>query len=174
MITAKPDFASVYEKYFSSIYNYVYAQLLHKERTEDLVSEVFVKAMAHYGEYDPNKSQVQTWLTRIARNTLIDSYRKHDRTEILSLDEEGADEPFFEEEYKILDEPVYQEVHKLLRKLTESERELLTMIYFQDMKNPEIAEVLGINPKAVSERHRRLLEKCRRLERGTDIRSILE
>jgi DNA-directed RNA polymerase specialized sigma24 family protein len=31
------------------------------------------------------------------------------------------------------------------------------------MKNGEIAEVLGINAKAVSERHRRLLVKCRQL-----------
>ena len=47
--------------------------------------------------------------------------------------------------------------------LTPAERDLLAMIYFEEMSNPEIGEVLGINPKAVSERHRRLLVKCRKL-----------
>ena len=56
-----------------------------------------------------------------------------------------------------------QEVYRLLSMLNPQERELATMIYFQNMKNPEIGEILGIAPKAVSERHRRLLAKCRRL-----------
>ena len=174
MKSVKEDFAAVYEKYFSAVYNYVYAQLLHRERTEDVVSDVFLKAMAHYDEYDPKKAQVQTWLMRIARNTLIDLYRKSGHAEILTLDEEGAEEPFVEEEFRILDEPLYQEVYNLLRKLSKGERELISMIYFQDMKNQQIAEVLGINAKAVSERHRRLLEKCRKLEKGTDLRELLE
>ena len=37
------------------------------------------------------------------------------------------------------------------------------MIYFQNMKNDEIGVILGINAKAVSERRRRLLAKCRKL-----------
>ena len=37
------------------------------------------------------------------------------------------------------------------------------MIYVQELKNPQIGEILGINAKAVSERHRRVLMKCRKL-----------
>ena len=44
----KEDFAVVFEEQFSGIYNYVYARILHRERTEDLVSEIFIKAMKHY------------------------------------------------------------------------------------------------------------------------------
>ena len=70
MASIKEPFEAVYEKHFSEIYNYVYSQLLHREKTEDVVSDVFIKAMLHYDSYDPTRTSPRTWLTRIARNTL--------------------------------------------------------------------------------------------------------
>ena len=60
--------------------------------------------------------------------------------------------------------PVNREAYEILSKLNDNERELIAMIYFQGLSNPEIGQILGINAKAVSERHRRLLAKCRKLE----------
>ncbi len=164
MAVIKEPFQIVYERHFSEIYNYVYGQVLNKERAEDLVSEIFIKAMEHYDGYDPEKASVRTWLTRIARNTVIDEFRKSAIRNHQSLDdEENVIEPSYEDEYGIWQEEDKREVAELLSKLKPDERELLSMIYFQNMKNEEIGNVLGINAKAVSERHRRLLKKCRNL-----------
>ena len=160
----KESFEIVYEKYFSDIYNFIYGQILHRERTEDLVSDVFVKAMTNYERFDPSRASVRTWLTNIARNTLIDDYRKNSIRKSVSLDDEdNYTEPSYEDEYKVLKEDDEREVYRILSLLSESERELAGMIYFQNMKNNEIGEILGINAKAVSERRRRLLAKCRKL-----------
>lgn len=160
----KESFEIVYEKYFSDIYNFIYGQILHRERAEDLVSDVFVKAMTNYERFDPSRASVRTWLTNIARNTLIDDYRKNSIRKSVSLDDEdNYTEPSYEDEYKVLKEDDEREVYRILSLLSESERELAGMIYFQDMKNNEIGEILGINAKAVSERRRRLLAKCRKL-----------
>ena len=160
----KESFEIVYEKYFSDIYNFIYGQILHRERTEDLVSDIFVKAMTNYERFDPSRASVRTWLTNIARNTLIDDYRKNSIRKSVSLDDEdNYTEPSYEDEYKVLKEDDEREVYRILSLLSESERELAGMIYFQNMKNNEIGEILGINAKAVSERRRRLLAKCRKL-----------
>ena len=160
----KESFEIVYEKYFSDIYNFIYGQILHRERAEDLVSDIFVKAMTNYERFDPSRASVRTWLTNIARNTLIDDYRKNSIRKSVSLDDEdNYTEPSYEDEYKILKEDDEREVYRILSLLSESERELAGMIYFQNMKNNEIGEILGINAKAVSERRRRLLAKCRKL-----------
>ena len=160
----KESFEIVYEKYFSDIYNFIYGQILHRERAEDLVSDVFVKAMTNYERFDPSRASVRTWLTNIARNTLIDDYRKNSIRKSVSLDDEdNYTEPSYEDEYKVLKEDDEREVYRILSLLSESERELAGMIYFQNMKNNEIGEILGINAKAVSERKRRLLAKCRKL-----------
>ena len=166
MTEAKPPFEAVYEEQFSNIYNFIYGQILHKERTEDLVSDIFMKAMANYDRYDPSRASARTWLTNIARNALIDEYRKASIRNHTSLDldeEERGPDPSYEDEYTIFEEETEREVHQLLEKLAPGERELLGMIYFQKMKNEEIGQVLGINAKAVSERHRRLLVKCRKV-----------
>ena len=160
----KESFEIVYEKYFSDIYNFIYGQILHRERAEDLVSDIFVKAMTNYERFDPSRASVRTWLTNIARNTLIDDYRKNSIRKSVSLDDEdNYTEPSYEDEYKVLKEDDEREVYRILSLLSESERELAGMIYFQNMKNNEIGEILGINAKAVSERRRRLLAKCRKL-----------
>ena len=160
----KESFEIVYEKYFSDISNFIYGQILHRERAEDLVSDVFVKAMTNYERFDPSRASVRTWLTNIARNTLIDDYRKNSIRKSVSLDDEdNYTEPSYEDEYKVLKEDDEREVYRILSLLSESERELAGMIYFQNMKNNEIGEILGINAKAVSERRRRLLAKCRKL-----------
>ena len=61
----------------------------------------------------------------------------------------------------------------ILSGLDPDERELLGMIYFQNMKNEEIGQVLGINAKAVSARHHRLLKKCREMVKDKDISDYL-
>ena len=173
MRTEKEPFEKVYEQYFSAIYNFIYGQILHRERAEDLVSEIFIKAYAHYDGYDPAKSSVRTWLTNIARNSLIDEYRKKGGKNMMSLDDdENGVDPSYEDEYSIFQEDNEKAVYKILSKLNEQERELLTMIYFENMKNDQIGAVLGINSKAVSERHRRLLAKCRTLAKGKEFEDL--
>ena len=120
----KESFEIVYEKYFSDIYNFIYGQILHRERAEDLVSDIFVKAMTNYERFDPSRASVRTWLTNIARNTLIDDYRKNSIRKSVSLDDEdNYTEPSYEDEYKVLKEDDEREVYRILSLLSESERE---------------------------------------------------
>lgn len=173
MAPGREPFEAVYEEHFKNIYNFVYGQLLNREQTEDLVSDIFIKAYTHYDSFDPSRASMRTWLTNIARNSVIDTYRKNAIRNFVSLDdEENAVEPSYEDEYDIYQQDMQKEVSRLLAKLSPSERELLGMIYFENMKNEEIGAVLGINAKAVSERHRRLLAKCRKLEGNATFDSL--
>ena len=76
----------IYEEFFPKIYNYFFYRLLHKEETEDLVSQVFVKIAEHLDRYDPHKARLSTWIYRIAENTLTDYFRT--RKAPLSYDHE--------------------------------------------------------------------------------------
>lgn len=172
VIRNKPDFAEVYEQEYSYLYNYVYMQVMHRENTEDLISEIFMRAMTHYDGFDPSKASVRTWLCTIARNCLIDYFRKNGRRKTENLDD--APEPSEMDQYDILKNPINQEVYRLLEKLSDEERELLSMIYVQELKNPQIGQILGINAKAVSERHRRLLAKLRTMEKGKSSSDFLD
>ena len=67
------------------------------------------------------------------------------------------------DEYGQLKNPDNQRIFAILCKLSEDEREFLELRYALELSNREIGRLLNISEKAVSERYRRLLEKCRRL-----------
>lgn len=167
--TPKRPFEAVYEDQFDYIYNLIYMRVLHRETAEDLTSETFIRAMNAYSRFDPARAGERTWLCRIAQNLLIDHYRKKAANKADLVGDEMLNAiPSEDAELAKLSDPTNQAVYQLLSLLDEDERELLVVRYFEDKKNPEIAEILGINAKAVSERYRRLLLKCEKLlrERG--------
>ncbi len=154
-------FEEVYEEQFSYVYNYIYMMLLNRETTEDIVSTAFLKAFRNYSSYDPAKSGIRTWLCRIAKNCAIDHVRSKAKKEVLSI--EDIREPFYEEEFQSLQDDANRRAFQLLSGLSRSEREFLGLRYRLDLSNEEIAAITGSNAKAVSEKYRRLLAKCKKL-----------
>lgn len=159
----KKTFEQVYEDNFSYVYNYVYMQLLHKENTEDIVSEAFMKAYSVFDKYDASLASEKTWLCRIAKNLLIDNYRKNASNKVDAVESEVLEAVPCDGEYEAVEDETNAIVFKLLSELKEDEREILTMKYTLEMSNPDIAEILGINAKAVCERVRRALKKCEKI-----------
>ena len=48
----------MYEDYFSKIYNYIFYRLLHREQTEELVSDIFLKVVVHLDSFQPGKASL--------------------------------------------------------------------------------------------------------------------
>ena len=159
-------FEDVYERHYSAVYNYVYRILLHRQNTEDVVSETFIKAMRAFGRYDEKKGTVLVWLCGIAHNCAVDFLRAQAVRASLSLDEltERGELP--------ADAPAEwggaeAEAWDILRQLRLPERELLTLRYWLGLSDREIGLQLGLTEKAVSARFHRVLEKCRKLAKQT-------
>ena len=157
----KPDFEQVYLENYSYVYNYVFMRLLHRVYTEDIVSAVFTKAMTHYDSYDSKLSSVRTWLCNIARNSVTDFFRLKANQPHVDIDD--IIEPSVEGEFDLLQDDINRQLYQILSYLTNSERDFLALRYQSGLSNEEIGKILGIQPKAVSERYRRLLKKCREI-----------
>ena len=158
------SFGEIFEEYYKPIYNYVYMQVLCREEAEDLVSDVFMKAMNAYDSYNPSLASEKTWLFRIARNHLIDHYRrKASRLTFVTEDEILEAIPSGRDDYASIEDETNKTVYLVLSHLKTEERRILLMRYVWELKNPEIAGELGINEKAVSERIRRALAKCKKI-----------
>lgn len=160
------SFDKIYEEYFDKVYNYIFGQMLNREISEDLTEDVFVKVLTNLDRYDPARgAKVSTWIFTIARNVVAD-YRKRayvnredamdDSVELISRD----DRYYFDDPSSLK----YVENRKLfniLCRLTDDEKDFLGLRYGLEMTNDEIANMLNITPKAVSDRYSRLLNKCR-------------
>ncbi|MBD0325988.1 MAG: sigma-70 family RNA polymerase sigma factor [Pyrinomonadaceae bacterium] len=66
--------------YSRRIYNLAYRFTSRADAAEDLTQEVFVRVYRSLDQYDPKQGDLQNWLMRLARNLIIDDYRRRQRT----------------------------------------------------------------------------------------------
>ena len=162
---AKPDFATVYDSWYSRVYKYAYTLILNREDVEDVTADTFLAAFKQYGSYDPARASMGTWLTRIAHNRAVNLWcaaEKQMRVE-LSNAREAADPSDFTEGIAAADT-----VLRLFTRLKPQERELLNLRYTMELRDREIAAMLGLPEKTVNKRFQRLLQKCRMILDGTE------
>jgi RNA polymerase sigma-70 factor, ECF subfamily len=65
--------------YSRRIYNLAYRFTSRADAAEDLTQEVFIRVYRSLDQYDPKQGDLQNWLMRLARNLIIDDYRKRQR-----------------------------------------------------------------------------------------------
>ncbi|WP_408071335.1 RNA polymerase sigma factor [Butyrivibrio sp. JL13D10] len=161
----KKPFEQVYAECYDKVYKSVYMRVLNKENAEDIVQDVFFKAMNAYEKYDPEISLASTWISRITINTLTDYFRKNKSGKIVSIDdylEEGYEPGEEDPEFDRIEDDDSREAYSLLKGLSDSERELIMLRFGMEMTYAEIAEKTGSNEKAVAKRMERLMNKCRK------------
>jgi RNA polymerase sigma-70 factor (ECF subfamily) len=65
--------------YSRRIFNLAYRFTSRVDSAEDLTQEVFVRIYKSLNQYDPKQGNLSNWLMRLARNLIIDDYRKRQR-----------------------------------------------------------------------------------------------
>ncbi|MBP3815268.1 MAG: RNA polymerase sigma factor [Firmicutes bacterium] len=154
------DFEEIYDVYYDRIYRYAYTLLLNKEDAEDVTEDTFLSAYRNFASFNAEKGSLGTWLSRIAHNCAVNLVR----SAAYSKKAEIPDSWDVEEEGDFTKELDYSdEIIRLYAKLSPEEREFLNLRYAMDLKDSEVAALMGLNEKAVNKRYQRLLTKCRTL-----------
>jgi len=136
-------FEELYSQYVKDIYRFVFYRVRNKELAEDITSDVFFKALKAIGSFSEGQS-FRAWIYTIARNTLIDQYRKH--KDITSLDNE--DTPDVRDESQDVEKQAHhtlllEQVQDALKHLSESQRDVVIMRVWDELSYKEIAEITG-------------------------------
>ena len=84
--------AEIVRLYSRRIYNLAYRFTSSHSAAEDLTQEVFIRVYRSLNQYDPGLGDLSNWLMRLARNLVIDDYRKRQRTPTDSGDDLAAHE----------------------------------------------------------------------------------
>jgi len=151
------EFHKVYTEYRPQIKRYL-ARLAGDDEAEDLVQEVFVKVSAALPGFK-GESTLSTWLYRIATNTALDrlrnpSYRQHRHS--APLPEELADEhrPGLREAPLPADQQLVKEemnscIRDVINGLPPDYRAVIALSELKELKDGEVADILGISVGAV-------------------------
>jgi len=148
-----PDaFSEIYDLYFPKIFRYVSWRIGNRSDTEDLVSDIFTKALNKINSFKWHEGATfSSWIFRIAYNTIVDYYRTKHKRDYINLDdlpEIPADSLL---PYEDLDRrQLFKKLYQMIQELPERQAEIITMRFFTGMKNKEIAKVLEIKEKSVA------------------------
>ena len=69
----------IVQTYSRRVYNLAYRFTSRGDTAEDLTQDVFVRVYRSLEQYNPKQGDLQNWLMRLARNLIIDDYRKRQR-----------------------------------------------------------------------------------------------
>lgn len=143
---------------------------------EDIFQETFVKAIVTIknGNYTES-GRFSNWLFRIARNLVIDHYRRENTENALSADDAGYDLLNRKElsdatiEDMLVDIQIRDDVRRLIRALPFEQMQVLVMRYYRNLSFKEIAEKTGVSINTALGRMRYAILNLRRFAKESNI-----
>jgi len=147
----------LYDKYSQQISIYISSRIAGNAVVGELVNDVFLKAEKHMANYDVHRANINTWLHSIAKNVIIDHYRKvnavsrgndaemnvNDYTDDSGKQmfevstSEGADD-------LVNNEQKQKQIVMAFRALKPNYRKVATMFFLRELSHQEIAEALDV------------------------------
>lgn len=157
----------LYNKYKNLLFGLIVSILKNREEAEDCLQEVFTQAWEKASQFDASRGKVYTFLVTMARNKAID------RTRSRAYKDSGKEDHIIndftltlEGEFKNPHEEMeFTERAKMVRnalnELSDKERKVLYVAYFNGMSQSEISEKLDIPLGTVKYRMRQGMIKLR-------------
>lgn len=134
----------IYEENRNDFVRYALSLTHHREDAEDLVQQVYVKAIMQSDlMMAMHPMQIKGWLFQSIKNLFIDQYRRNKRMG----DYESVPEASYEAH---IDDAII--TRDLLDKLPENLRAVVALRYIEGYNSAEIGQMLDINPSTVRSR----------------------
>lgn len=153
----------LYERYHQDVFQYLYYNVGERHLAEDLTSDVFLKVFKAIQNFETKNSNFKGWLYQIARNTLVDHYRKlliHPEVEL----NEQMEEADCEDVVALADKNFSSEILILaLKELSEDQRNVLVLRFVAGMSLEESSRVLHKTLDSVKGLQRRALLALRKV-----------
>lgn len=156
----KSTFKSIYEIHYKKVFTYVSYRINNHFDTEDLVSSVFEKVLLKYHTFQPHKNTLEAWIIGITKNVVADYFRLMKKTSFKCINAmpEFVSDDFQPELIAITNERNLILI-KALDVLNDKERNIISMKFATDLKNHEIAKIMGLSQSNVGTIINRTLKK---------------
>lgn len=156
MTDTERQFAKTVREHKSTIYTVCYMFSKDDDEVNDLFQEVFINLWKGYDSFG-HRSDIRTWIYRVALNTCISLDRKKRRSATVRL---AMDINLFEDR----DEETRQVdlLHKRIQRLQPFDRAIV-LLWLEDLSYEEIGQIVGISTKNVSVRLFRIREQLKNM-----------
>lgn len=149
-------FGQLIREHKSTIYTVCYMFSKDKDEVDDLFQEVLVNLWRGYESFE-GRSDVRTWIYRVALNTCISLDRKRRSRPKMEL---SMDINLFED--RDADTQQVDMLHRRISRLRPFDRAIV-LLWLEDLSYEEIGQIVGISEKNVSVRLFRIKEQLKRM-----------
>lgn len=166
---------TLFMRHNKDVWRFVRSRVSAAVDADEIASAVWVVVIEKIYDFVWTGTPIKSWLLSIAHRK-IREYFSHPCTLTLSLDKLAEAEEvlyFLASQLQLIDEPampvaanVRKEadvlLHKLIARLSDVERKIIMLIYFEEIENAtEVANRLGMNKNTIRVYHKRARDKLR-------------
>jgi RNA polymerase sigma-70 factor, ECF subfamily len=141
----------LFARHHLRIYRFALRLVREREAAEDIISEVFLEVWRHAATFG-ERARVATWLLAIARFKALSRLRRRGEE---FLDEHTAAaqvDPGDDPEVVLCKQERSDILRGCLARLSPAHREIVDLVYYQDLAINQVAEVVGIPENTVKTR----------------------
>ena len=167
---APEHFATVFDRHYARIFAYT-ARRLGRDLAEDVASETFLVAFSRIASYDTARAGAAPWLYGIASNLIA----RHGRSEkrryraLAKLAPDGAITPHEAVAGRLDAATAKGRLAAALAKLPRAERDVLPLVAWAGLSQPEVAAALDVPAGTVRSRLHRARHEMRRALEDTSL-----
>jgi RNA polymerase sigma factor (sigma-70 family) len=183
-------FGELYERIAPSLYTWAELRIRPELRRwidpQDVVQEVWCRAWRIFPDFDPVEGTFRYWIFRVAKNVLLEAFRKLDSPGFKSRAGNGASpgNGIFELgdvpdsataiSRRVAREETLQLFSRWVQSLEDEDRMLLIHHGLEGLSQAEVADRLSLNRETVAKRWQRLLARVAEQKLPRDLFSAVE
>ena len=156
MTTKEKQFAQTITEHKSTIYTVCYMFSKDADEVNDLFQETLVNLWRGFDGFE-QRSDIRTWIYRVALNTCISIDRKKRRSPTVAL---SMDINLFEDRDE--DTKQVDMLHQRISRLKPFDRAIV-LLWLENLSYEEIGQIVGISTKNVSVRLFRIKEQLKQM-----------
>jgi RNA polymerase sigma-70 factor (ECF subfamily) len=144
-------FGQLYDHYHASVYRVIYGQTRSTPLTEDLTADTFFRALRGIRRFKLDAALFPAWLFRIARNLVIDHFKKSrsrlEQVQDMSRHEDLADDT----DVELIALLNRERVRTALARLPTGQRRVIELRFLGELSTSEVADLLDTTEGAVKQ-----------------------
>ena len=170
VVRARTDaeaFSELYDFYLPRVYGFVARRIDDRATAEEITAITFQRGLETIRSGTIRNDAFGGWLYRVAASAIVDRARRAERDLPPGVRVGDLDEPDVERRQPLVGDEVAtaefaaaldrEQLRTALRRLTEPQRRILVLKFFDDLSTPELCTALGVSAGTLAIRLQRAL-----------------
>jgi RNA polymerase sigma-70 factor (ECF subfamily) len=140
---------ALHQRFYEPVARYIQFKVGDPPTVEDLSGEVFVRVLEGLKRGQAWRESPQGWIIGIARNVVVDYYRRRERMKEVSLDERLTSADNTDPTHHTLARERQQLLKQAIQQLTDEQRDVILLRFMEGMDINEVAKAINKTPGAI-------------------------